>query len=86
MAAISAPKSTNSVPAVSPTTHEAFAAYSQDISRAIMTASHPKPAKLRANLDNMPPAPPPSPVAFAVDSNGKTSSMHREKIPNLNLE
>ncbi|KAJ5779170.1 hypothetical protein N7457_006890 [Penicillium paradoxum] len=53
---------------------------SQDISRAIMTASVQKAEKTRSTLiDGMPPAPPPSPVSFAK----KGSYDH---IPSLNLE
>ncbi|KAJ5101502.1 hypothetical protein NUU61_003724 [Penicillium alfredii] len=60
--------------------------FTQDISRAIMTAAHEKPAKLRANIiDGMPPAPPPSPVSFAVDRK-VPGKIDRENIPNLNLE
>ncbi|KOS48394.1 hypothetical protein ACN38_g625 [Penicillium nordicum] len=53
---------------------------SQDISRA-MTASNQKTEKTRSILiDGMPPAPPPSPVAF---SKGKTCY---NNIPSLSLE
>ncbi|CAI7605788.1 unnamed protein product [Penicillium bialowiezense] len=42
---------------------------SQDISRAIMTASTQKAEKNRSTLiDGMPPAPPPSPVTFKSKS------------------
>ncbi|KAJ5894462.1 hypothetical protein N7495_006153 [Penicillium taxi] len=68
--------------ATPPSSHEAFATFSQDISRAIMTATSPKSAKLQ----QMPPAPPPSPVAFAIDSNGKTTRGKHEKVPSLSLE
>ncbi|KAJ6149697.1 hypothetical protein N7471_000896 [Penicillium samsonianum] len=54
---------------------------SQDISRAIMTASTQKAEKTRSILiDGMPPAPPPSPVAF---SKGKACY---NNIPSLSLE
>lgn len=70
-----------------PTTAEAFAAYSEDITRAIMTAAGPKPAKLHHNFINeLPPAPPPSPVSFAIDSNGKPNSKQHSKIPSMSLE
>ena len=87
MASISA-STTTPVSVAPPTTHEALATFSQDISRAIMSASHSKPGKLNPNfVDDMPPAPPPSPVAFAVDSNGKASTKAKhEKIPSLSLE
>ncbi|CAI7602680.1 unnamed protein product [Penicillium viridicatum] len=53
---------------------------SQDISRA-MTASNQKTEKTRSILiDGMPPAPPPSPVAF---SKGKTCY---NNIPSLSLD
>ncbi|KAJ5455864.1 uncharacterized protein N7458_004128 [Penicillium daleae] len=69
-----------------PTTADAFAAYSQDISRAIITSTHTKTNKLSHDLvDGMPPAPPPSPVSFAIDSNGGNIAK-REKIPCLSLE
>ncbi|CAI7613085.1 unnamed protein product [Penicillium glandicola] len=61
-----------------PVMHPSF--MSQDISRA-MTASTQKAEKTRTILiDGMPPAPPPSPVAFAK---GKASY---NNIPNLSLE
>ncbi|KAJ5172360.1 hypothetical protein N7492_004953 [Penicillium capsulatum] len=86
MASISTSNS-GSVSVAPPISHEALATFTQDISRAIMTASHPKPAKMHPNfVDDMPPAPPPSPVAFAVDSNGKASKSKHEKIPSLSLE
>ncbi|KAJ5476203.1 hypothetical protein N7475_001932 [Penicillium sp. IBT 31633x] len=54
---------------------------SQDISRAMMTASTQTAEKNRSTLiDGMPPAPPPSPVTFAK---GKGCYDH---IPSLNLE
>lgn len=84
MASISATKSvTSTVSIAPPTTAEAFAAYSEDISRAIMT---PKPAKLHHFVDELPPAPPPSPVSFAIDSNGKPNSKKHEKVPSMSLE
>jgi hypothetical protein len=53
---------------------------SQDISRAIMTASTQKAEKTRSVLiDGMPPAPPPSPVAFKAKGS-------YDDIPSLNLE
>jgi hypothetical protein len=86
MASISTKTATH-LPVAPPTTAEAFAAYSEDISRAIMTAAGPKPAKLHHNFVNeLPPAPPPSPVSFAVDSNGKPNSKHHAKIPSMSLE
>ncbi|KAJ5150930.1 uncharacterized protein N7482_010182 [Penicillium canariense] len=77
--------STRTPVSISPPT-DAFAAYSQDISRAIMT-SRSKPTKLSDSLvDGMPPAPPPSPVSFAIDSNGGKRGAKRSKIPSLSLE
>ncbi|KAJ5668768.1 hypothetical protein N7462_009838 [Penicillium macrosclerotiorum] len=85
MASISAVHKTTSVSIAPPASADAFAAYSQDISRAIMTATHTKPSKLhQSSIDGMPPAPPPSPVSFAIDSNRKASQ--HEKIPSLSLE
>lgn len=76
-----------SVSVAPPISHEVLATFTQDISRAIMTASRPKPAKMHPNfVDNLPPAPPPSPVSFAVDSNGKTSTSKLDQIPSLSLE
>lgn len=75
--------------AVPPTTAEALASFSENISRAIMTSTSPKPTKQHQTLDDeLPPAPPPSPVSFAVDSNRKTSKpKHKhEKIPSMSLE
>ncbi|KAJ5670190.1 uncharacterized protein N7477_005553 [Penicillium maclennaniae] len=70
-----------------PTISDTFAAYSEDISRAIMTATCPKPAKLHHNFINeLPPAPPPSPVSFAIDSNGKPNGKKHSKIPGMSLE
>ena len=86
MASVSAHKSASPLPTGPTATRDVHSTFTQHISRAIMTASRPKPAKLRANLDSMPPAPPPSPVSFAIDSNGKANSMSHEKIPNLNLD
>lgn len=64
-----------------PTTHDALLSFSQDFSRSIVGSKSSK------NLeDGMPPAPPPSPVAFAVDSNGKATRSKHAKIPNLSLE
>ncbi|KAJ5872590.1 uncharacterized protein N7529_004943 [Penicillium soppii] len=52
---------------------------SQDLS-AIMTATTQKPEKNRSILiDGMPPAPPPSPVAFKAKGS-------YDNIPSLNLE
>ncbi|KAJ5762518.1 uncharacterized protein N7511_005900 [Penicillium nucicola] len=57
--------------------------FPQDISRAMMTTSAQKPEKTRSTLvDGMPPAPPPSPVAFAKGS--KKGSF--ADIPSLSLE
>jgi len=68
-----------------PTTAESFAAYSENITRAIMTATN-QPAKLHHNfIDELPPAPPPSPVSFAIDSNGKPGKTH-SKVPSMSLE
>ncbi|CAG8401671.1 unnamed protein product [Penicillium salamii] len=53
---------------------------SQDISRAIMTASTQKAEKTRSTLiDGMPPAPPPSPVAFKAKGS-------YDDVPSLCLE
>jgi hypothetical protein len=85
MASISTKTATH-LPIAPPTTAEAFAAYSEDITRAIMTATSPKPVKLHHNfIDELPPAPPPSPVSFAIDSNGKTGKKH-SKVPSMSLE
>ncbi|KAJ5205779.1 hypothetical protein N7491_003596 [Penicillium cf. griseofulvum] len=54
---------------------------SQDLSRAMMTASTQKAEKTRSILiDGMPPAPPPSPVSYAK---GKACY---NNIPSLSLE
>ncbi|KAJ5234443.1 uncharacterized protein N7469_003611 [Penicillium citrinum] len=53
--------------------------FSQDISRAF-TSTKPK------LHDTLPPAPPPSPVSFAVDATGKPNKSKHEKIPSLSLE
>lgn len=85
MASISA--SNASVTVAPPISHEALATFTQDISRAIMTASRPKPVKMHPDfVDNLPPAPPSSPVSFAVDSNGKASKLKHDKIPSFSLE
>lgn len=87
MASVSA-KTATPLPVAPPTTAEALASFSEDIARAIMTSSSPKPTtKLHPIFDDeLPPAPPPSPVSFAVDSNGKTDRQKREKIPSMSLE
>ncbi|KAJ5102831.1 hypothetical protein N7532_003360 [Penicillium argentinense] len=78
---------TNTKPSLPPNTGKSLGNFEQDISRAIMGSytSHPKPAKL---FETMPPAPPPSPVSFAIDSysNGKTMTSKHEKISGLCLE
>jgi hypothetical protein len=57
--------------------------FPRDISHAMMTASTQKPEQTRSTLvDGMPPAPPPSPVAFAKGS--KKGSF--ADIPSLSLE
>lgn len=86
MASVST-KTATPLPVAPPTTAEALASFSEDISRAIMSSTSPKPTKLHQTLDDeLPPAPPPSPVSFAVDSNGKTNNQKREKIPSMSLE
>ncbi|KAJ5929311.1 hypothetical protein N7454_007159 [Penicillium verhagenii] len=65
-----------------PTAADALISFSQDISKSIMAGQKPS-KKLE---DGMPPAPPPSPIFFAVNSNGKASSSKHEKIPSLSLE
>lgn len=72
---------------VAHTASDAFAAYSEDISRAIMTATSAKPAKLHHNyINELPPAPPPSPVSFAIDSTGKPNGKKHSTIPSMSLE
>ncbi|KAJ5745636.1 hypothetical protein N7520_010818 [Penicillium odoratum] len=77
MTSIATPSSTISF--APPISSEALASFSQ-ATQSMMGSKSSK--KLE---DGMPPAPPPSPVYFAVDSNGKASNKH-EKIPNLSLE
>lgn len=77
-------KTATSVSVAPPTTYDALS-FSQDI-QAIMTSSSPKHEKRTHLVDNLPPAPPPSPVSFAIDSNGKAPVGKREKIPSLSLE
>ncbi|KAJ5214824.1 hypothetical protein N7468_010503 [Penicillium chermesinum] len=72
------------VTVVPPTSHEALS-FTQDI-RAIMVGSNAKPDKRPHLVDNLPPAPPPSPVSFATNSTGKAPGGKREKIPSLSLE
>ncbi|OOQ83360.1 hypothetical protein PEBR_34934 [Penicillium brasilianum] len=69
-----------------PTTANTFTSYSQSIPRAMTTPATSKPTKFSHGLvDGMPPAPPPSPVSFAIDSTGGTIP-HMEKIVRLSLE
>ncbi|KAJ5721115.1 uncharacterized protein N7483_009049 [Penicillium malachiteum] len=74
MAAVATPKTMSP-----PTTHEALMSFSQNL---IIVPGNKSTKMLE---DGLPPAPPPSPVSFAVDSNGKASIKH-EKIPSLSLE
>ncbi|KAJ5195191.1 uncharacterized protein N7498_008629 [Penicillium cinerascens] len=85
MASVSTKTATH-LPVAPPTTADSFAAYSEDIARAIMTATGPKPIKLHNFIDELPPAPPPSPVSFAIDSNGKTNGKKHSKVPSMSLE
>lgn len=85
MASVSTKTATH-LPVTPPTTADSFAAYSEDIARAIMTASSPKPVKLHNFIDELPPAPPPSPVSFAIDSNGKPNGKKHSKVPSMSLE
>ncbi|KAJ5291167.1 hypothetical protein N7478_000418 [Penicillium angulare] len=80
MASVASPKNTP-LGVAPPTTHEALVSFSQNFSRAM-----PGRKSTKTLEDGMPPAPPPSPVAFAVDSNGKAPLSKREKIPSLSLE
>ncbi|KAJ6086038.1 hypothetical protein N7486_010319 [Penicillium sp. IBT 16267x] len=81
MAFVATPQSTP-MSFAPPITSDALMSFSQDFSKSIM-AGHKSSKKLE---DGMPPAPPPSPVSFAVDSNGKASKTKHEKIPSLSLE
>ena len=84
MASVSTIRKT--APVAPPVTAAAVDAFFQDISRAIMGASQPKQAKVHNYFDEIPLAPPPSPVSFAIDSNGKTATKKYEKILSLSLE
>ncbi|KAJ5724910.1 hypothetical protein N7493_006638 [Penicillium malachiteum] len=75
MASVATPKTMSP-----PTTHEALMSFSQNL-RIVVPGN--KSTKMLE--DGLPPAPPPSPVSFAVDSNGKASTKH-EKISSLSLE
>ncbi|KAJ5718026.1 hypothetical protein N7488_003672 [Penicillium malachiteum] len=76
MASVATPKTMSP-----PTTHEALMSFSQNL-HIVVPGSKSSTKMLE---DGLPPAPPPSPVSFAVDSNGKASTKH-EKIPSLSLE
>ncbi|KAF3401629.1 hypothetical protein F1880_010105 [Penicillium rolfsii] len=70
-----------------PTTATSFDTFSANISSSgVMTSSTSTNNKSTHGLvDGMPPAPPPSPVSFAVSSNGGTF-LHMEQIVRLSLE
>lgn len=81
MAYVATPQSTP-MSFAPPISSDALRSFSQDISKSIMAGSKPS-KKLE---DGMPPAPPPSPISFAVDSNGKAFNVKHEKIPSFSLE
>ncbi|EPS31212.1 hypothetical protein POX_h09511 [Penicillium oxalicum] len=87
--------STQSHSIVPPTTAESLAAFSQDISRVMTTSfrtsvssqDHHKTTKTSSHfIDGMPPAPPPSPVSFAIDSNGGQCTTKFDEISRLSLD
>ncbi|GLI76998.1 hypothetical protein PoHVEF18_005280 [Penicillium ochrochloron] len=69
-----------------PTTANSFDTFSANLSRGVITSSTSNNNKsTHGFVDGMPPAPPPSPVSFAIGSNGGTIP-HMEQIVRLSLE
>ncbi|KAJ5474992.1 hypothetical protein N7539_008058 [Penicillium diatomitis] len=86
--------STQSSSIVPPTTGNSFTAFSQNISRNTTSSFQPSASwrpsttlKISTHLvDGMPPAPPPSPVSFAIDSNSGQFIDQWDEIHRLSLE